>query len=359
MENLYNKLLDKPLEEVRVRKIKRGLRPYIYSRIVLHPTPSIKELVRVARIIEETELQEELFQPPPKNYDQLMEPDLAYRGLSLSRSCHSRAQQCNDIRPYLRVSIYGVVLRGLMDSGASRSFLRGIGWNILKPVCVIEPSPTGNCVLANGQSCDVLGVLTVPVSLEGQVKVVELLVVPSLPQTLILGADFISNQNITANLARREWYFEGDQNICALGGIKTFEHLSCEQKARSEALQDVFKDVRDRLKAAYERSRKYYNLRHRDERFQLRQKVWRRNYVISDASKNFTAKLAPKFTGPLTVIDILSPWSYRLADHTGKDCGVWHARDLKSHPPDEGNCPSFVGAWCELSPPEACERDVT
>ncbi|KAJ8928086.1 hypothetical protein NQ314_019384 [Rhamnusium bicolor] len=214
MENLYNKLLDKPLEEVRVRKIKRGLRPYIYSRIVLHPTPSIKELVRVARIIEETELQEELFQPPPKNYDQLMEPDLAYRGLSLSRS------------------------------------------------------------------------------------------------------------------------------------------------SRSEALQDVFKDVRGKLKAAYERSRKYYNLRHRDERFQLRQEVWRRNYVISDASKNFTAKLAPKFTGPLTVIDILSPWSYRLADNTGKDCGVWHARDLKSHPPDEGSCPSFVGAWCELSPPEACERDV-
>ncbi|KAJ8926714.1 hypothetical protein NQ314_020894 [Rhamnusium bicolor] len=323
-----------------IGQLKEQFLPYDYD-------DKIRKEIERPRIIEETELQEELFQPPPKNYDQLMEPDLAYRGLSLSRSCHSRAQVAEvSTIP----SPVGLAAADLATS--TRTEIRC--WNCGNA----EPSLIGNCVLANGQSCDVLGVLTVPVSLEGQVKVVELLVVPSLPQTLILGADFISNQNITANLARREWYFDGDQNICALGGIKTFEHLSCEQKARSEALQDVFKDVRDRLKAAYERSRKYYNLRHRDEQFQLRQKVWRRNYVISDASKNFTAKLAPKFTGPLTVIDILSPWSYRLADNTGKDCGVWHARDLKSHPPDEGSCPSFVGAWCELSPPEACERDV-
>ncbi|KAJ8969842.1 hypothetical protein NQ317_018943, partial [Molorchus minor] len=104
---------------------------------------------------------------------------------------------------------------------------------------------------------------------------------------------------------------------------------------RSEALQKVFQDISKRLKDAYQRSRQHYNLRKRNDRFHLQQRVWKRSYVISDATKGFTSKLAPKFDGPYTIVKVLSPWSYELADDTGKSRGVWHAKDIKAHPPDD------------------------
>lgn len=104
--------------------------------------------------------------------------------------------------------------------------------------------------------------------------------------------------------------------------------------AISEALHRVFKDVQTRLAKAYEVSKKAYNLRRRDDRFQLHQQVWRRNYVLSDASKKFTAKLAPKFVGPFKISRVLSPWTYELTDSSNRCLGTWHAKDLKAHPPD-------------------------
>ncbi|KAJ8978841.1 hypothetical protein NQ317_012045 [Molorchus minor] len=104
--------------------------------------------------------------------------------------------------------------------------------------------------------------------------------------------------------------------------------------AMSEAIRKVFSDVQKRLSEAYVRSRHAYNLRRRDDRFQLRQSVWKRNYVLSDATKKFTAKLAPKFSGPFTITRVLSPWTYELTDSAGRCIGTWHAKDLKAHPPD-------------------------
>lgn len=104
---------------------------------------------------------------------------------------------------------------------------------------------------------------------------------------------------------------------------------------RSDALSKLFADVHKRLGEAYERSRKPYNLRHRNETFNLGQKVWKKNYVLSDATKNFTAKLAPKFNGPYKVTRIVSPWSYELSDQSGVSIGIWNAKDIKSHPPED------------------------
>lgn len=103
---------------------------------------------------------------------------------------------------------------------------------------------------------------------------------------------------------------------------------------RSEQLNKVFEDVKKRLVEASNRSRKYYNLRHRPEKFLLHQKVWKRNHLISDASKHFTSKLAPKYTGPFSINKVLGPWSYELVDAGGRSLGVWNAKDLKAHPPD-------------------------
>lgn len=103
----------------------------------------------------------------------------------------------------------------------------------------------------------------------------------------------------------------------------------------NKGLNELYNDISERLKRAYKSSQKIYNLRRRSDKFTLGQSVWRRNQAISDASKYFSAKLAPKFIGPFKIGKIVSTWTYELEDDEGKKHGVWHAKDLKSHPPDE------------------------
>lgn len=53
--------------------------PYIQKQLSLHTVNSIRELIRVSRGIEETELRVHSFCPPPTNFRQLLEPQHGYR----------------------------------------------------------------------------------------------------------------------------------------------------------------------------------------------------------------------------------------------------------------------------------------
>lgn len=80
MENLFKKLgSSMPREEDKVKMIRRNLLPYIQTQLSLQATPTISELVRLSRAIEETSHRVQRFCPPPTNYKGLLEPELAYR----------------------------------------------------------------------------------------------------------------------------------------------------------------------------------------------------------------------------------------------------------------------------------------
>lgn len=111
------------------------------------------------------------------------------------------------------------------------------------------------------------------------------------------------------------------------------EFPAIDPKNRKLAFAKVYKDIQSRLLKAHKRSTRHYNLRRRPEKFVLNQRVWRRNYVRSDKSKQFAAKLASKFVGPFVISQIVSPWTYELTDSSGKR-SIWHIKDLKAHPPD-------------------------
>lgn len=108
------------------------------------------------------------------------------------------------------------------------------------------------------------------------------------------------------------------------------ESMSSE-RLRAGAMARVFEDVKNRLEVAGRHSAHRYNLRKRNVKFEKGQIVWRRNYVLSDASKAFTRKLAPKYVGPYRIYDSVSPWTYRLSDMDGKVIdGTWNIKDLKA-----------------------------
>lgn len=104
---------------------------------------------------------------------------------------------------------------------------------------------------------------------------------------------------------------------------------------RAHVLGKVFLDVRKRLDQAQIRSQRAYNLRRRDVRYEVGDKVWRREHLLSNAAKYFSAKLGPKFSGPYVISRRISPWSYEIKDDMGNVKGIWNVKDLKPDPSGE------------------------
>lgn len=136
-------------------------------------------------------------------------------------------------------------------------------------------------------------------------------------EIVLFGKNFDIRDNIKANLNCSR---SPDDN----------EYNRWHDKLRN--LQEIYKDVKNRLAKAYAKQKTYYNLRKRPHEFEVGQLVWKKNYVLSDASKFFSAKLAPKYVGPFLVKAKISPWTYELEDKHKEYKGVWHAKDLKPHP---------------------------
>jgi len=79
---------------------------------------------------------------------------------------------------------------------------------------------------------------------------------------------------------------------------------------------------------AFKKSAARYNLRAREIIFQPGQIVHRRNYLLSDQSKGFNAKLALKFV-KAKVVRKVGNSLYELSDLEGNGKGVYHTKDIR------------------------------
>lgn len=89
MECLFRKLSTPAEEHVRLSLISRNLLPAIQIQLSLLQVKSVRELTAAARAIEETAARADRFCPPPTNYRQLLEPELAYHKPSQSSALMS------------------------------------------------------------------------------------------------------------------------------------------------------------------------------------------------------------------------------------------------------------------------------
>jgi len=97
-------------------------------------------------------------------------------------------------------------------------------------------------------------------------------------------------------------------------------------------LVEVRESVIQKLRRAYQTNSRYYNLRKRDVDYRVGQLVYRKNFEQSSAVDYFSAKLAPKFLGPYTIVKKVGYRAYLLQDNQGKKDGPWHIKDLKLCP---------------------------
>lgn len=127
----------------------------------------------------------------------------------------------------------------------------------------------------------------------------------------------------------REYVADGSEYHLNLEDAGLDTPLETEVQKRNAGFRKLFDRVRTKIKNAQERSRRVYNLRRRSVQYNVGDAVWRKNKILSDASRYITAKLSPKFVGPYYVKKKLGSWTYELVDDKGKSIGVWHVQDLK------------------------------
>lgn len=77
VEGLYNRLPNKPSEDVIVSKIRRNLLPYYISRLALEQPKSVTELSDLCKKLEEARTWSTRYKPPPHPKEGLLEPDLS------------------------------------------------------------------------------------------------------------------------------------------------------------------------------------------------------------------------------------------------------------------------------------------
>lgn len=102
--------------------------------------------------------------------------------------------------------------------------------------------------------------------------------------------------------------------------------------SRSAELDKVYESVAKRLKCAYDKVSRRYNLRRRPITYCVGDTVWHKNHALFDKSRYFAAKLSPKYVGPFKVRKKTGTCTYELVDDFGKSVGTWHVNNLKPVP---------------------------
>lgn len=101
-----------------------------------------------------------------------------------------------------------------------------------------------------------------------------------------------------------------------------------ENSRSDESFQEIRDYVRKCLNQRHEVSKNRYDLRTRPIEYVVGETVWRKTFFLSDASRGFMAKLAPKYI-QCTVKKKIGNSSYELADELGNTLGVFSTKDMK------------------------------
>lgn len=94
--------------------------------------------------------------------------------------------------------------------------------------------------------------------------------------------------------------------------------------------QAIIGAVQKNLEKAYVVRKRRYDLRSRPIEYSEGDVVWRKTFPLSDASKGFAAKLAPKYKKCI-VRKKIGHSSYVLEDEFGKCLGTFSTKDLKKN----------------------------
>uniref|UniRef100_A0A3P9DAT6 Integrase catalytic domain-containing protein n=1 Tax=Maylandia zebra TaxID=106582 RepID=A0A3P9DAT6_9CICH len=114
----------------------------------------------------------------------------------------------------------------------------------------------------------------------------------------------------------------------------SWEGLSNPETPHSDNLRALLRDAHEHarlvLGESHERQKRYYDLRRRTVSYEVGDLVRVKSHPNSDASSNFSAKLAPLYTGPYRISKGMSDVNYSLTTvDTGERVGVFHVANMQ------------------------------
>lgn len=151
------------------------------------------------------------------------------------------SKNTSDSRPYLDVCIKGKIITGLLDTGAMTTVLGKGGLELILKMKfkVNKCSTLNNVSTADGKSQVIYGRVLLPITVRDKTKELDVLIVPSIRQNLILGADFCQLFSVSLDFSL------GSYNVASLDlneiivkehfrnvEIQTETDLTSEQKLR-------------------------------------------------------------------------------------------------------------------------------
>lgn len=104
-----------------------------------------------------------------------------------------------------------------------------------------------------------------------------------------------------------------------------------DRESRGATLRNIHDWCRKNLKKAFVAQAKFYNLRRRDVRYKVGDKVLKRSHVLSSAANAFASKLAPKYTGPFVVEAKKGYNIYQIRQEGSQKSVIAHVKDLKPY----------------------------
>lgn len=120
-------------------------------------------------------------------------------------------------------------------------------------------------------------------------------------------------------------YFVNSGRNMSMSGRRVGQRNNVVDEDRFSAIRDA---VARNLAQAHESSKQRYDLRSRPANYSVGETVWKRAFVLLDASRGFAAKLAPKYQ-KCVVTRKLGNNSYELSNTDGKMLGTFSAKDIK------------------------------
>lgn len=106
-------------------------------------------------------------------------------------------------------------------------------------------------------------------------------------------------------------------------GVPYPEHLRL-------SLQEAHDHARETLETSHDRWKLDYNKQHRSVSYAIDNLVRVKSHPQSDALANFTAKLAPLYSAPYRVTQVLTDVNYRFVRlDTREDTGVFHVVNMQ------------------------------
>lgn len=106
------------------------------------------------------------------------------------QSCIQEVNTESDGRPFAHVTIEGVILKGLLDSGASISCFGKNALSTLERLNITPKKFLSSVQTAGGEGQDIIGFADVNINYANKTNIIRIFVIPTLSQELYLGVDF-------------------------------------------------------------------------------------------------------------------------------------------------------------------------